>query len=89
MLDGYRKRRKKTFYESIEEAYTAFKSDTNLLGQIDLVIEHTFGVKAKELDEEAWLNFYAKYRYLKEIDIEIQSKVITKGVLDAAKILFE
>ncbi len=41
------------------------------------------------MDEETWLNFYAKYRYLKELDIEIQSKVITKGILEAAKIIFD
>lgn len=88
MPDRYRKRRQKTFYESIEEAYTAFKSEANWLAQADLVIEHTFGVKAGELDEEEWLALYAKYRYLKEVDIKIQSKVITKGILDAAQIMF-
>lgn len=47
-----------------------------------------FGVQAGDIPEEEWMLLYAKYRYLKELDIQIQSKVITRGVLEAAKIIF-
>jgi hypothetical protein len=49
------------------------------------VIEHTFAVKAGELSEEEWLNFYAKYMYLKEMD----SEIITKGIIKAVKLIIE
>jgi hypothetical protein len=50
-----------------------------------LVIEQTFGVKARELSEEEWLDFYAKYMYLKGID----SQIITKGILEAANLILK
>ena len=59
-----------------------------MLAQIDCVVEHTFGVKAKELPEDEWMLLYAKYRYLKEIEIEIQSNTVKRGVLEAFKIIF-
>lgn len=55
------------------------------MAQIDFVIEHTFDVKPDELTEEEWLNFYAKYMYLKELE----SKVIAKGILEAANRIAE
>lgn len=42
-------------------------------------------MKANELSEEEWLNFYAKYRYLKEIE----SQIITKGIIEAANLIFK
>jgi hypothetical protein len=35
------------------------------------------------MDDEEWLNFYAKYMYLKEVE----SKIITKGIIEAANLI--
>lgn len=41
------------------------------------------------MSEDEWLTCYAKYKFLKETEIEIQSIAIKKGILEAAAIIFK
>ena len=50
-----------------------------------MVISQTFGVNPGDLSDEQWFGFYAKYRYLKEIE----TKTITRGILEAVKAVLD
>ena len=74
------------FIQGIEEAEKAFGADG--IRQINLAIQHTFGVDSTKIDEQEWFDLYAKYKYLKKVDQKIITLAVTEALYDVLNKIF-